>query len=56
MMGCAGVINERHSSDRYSSVVRGALEPQDAEESRASSVHIEEGYLQPKHGEFIDGA
>jgi hypothetical protein len=55
MMGCAGVINERHSSDRYSSVVRGALEPQDAEESRAS-VYIEEGYLQPKHGEFIDGA
>ena len=42
--------------------MRGALEAQDAEESRtdeerrALSAHIEEGYLRAERGELIDGA
>jgi antitoxin ParD1/3/4 len=59
------LINKRLSSGGYASaeeVLRRALEAQDAEESltdeerRALSAHIEEGYLQAKRGELIDGA
>jgi Arc/MetJ-type ribon-helix-helix transcriptional regulator len=59
------LINKRLSSGGYTSVeevLRRALEAQDAEESwtdeerRALSAHIEEGYLQAEHGEFIEGA
>ena len=58
------LINKRLSSGAYADaedVVRRALEAQDAEESwtdeerRAISAHIEEGYLQAKRGELIDG-
>ena len=59
------LIQKRLSSGAYTSVedvLRRALEAQDAEESwteeerRASSAHIEEGYLQAERGELIDGA
>ena len=53
------LINKRHSSGGYTNaeeVLRRALEAQDAEESRALSAHIEEGYLQSERGELIDGA
>jgi Arc/MetJ-type ribon-helix-helix transcriptional regulator len=52
------------SSGGYGSVedvLRHALEPQDAEQSwtaderRALSSHIEEGYLQAERGDLIDG-
>jgi len=58
------LINRRLSSGVYTSaedVVRRALEAQDAEESwtdeerRALSAHIEEGCLEAKRGELIDG-
>lgn len=59
------LINKRLSGGGYANaedVLRRALEAQDAEESwndeerRASSAHVEEGYLQAERGELIDGA
>ncbi len=58
------LINKRLSGGGYDSVedvLRHALEAQDAEESwtdeerQALSAHIEEGFLQAKRGELIDG-
>lgn len=58
------LIDKRLSTGSYTNaedVLRRALEAQDAEESwtdeerRALSAHIEEGYLQAKRGELIDG-
>jgi Arc/MetJ-type ribon-helix-helix transcriptional regulator len=59
------LVKKRLSSGGYDSVedvFRRALEAQDAEESwtaeerRALTAHIEEGFLQAEHGELIDGA
>jgi Arc/MetJ-type ribon-helix-helix transcriptional regulator len=59
------LIRKRLSSGAYASVedvLRRALEAQDAQESwtaderRALSAHIDEGYLQAERGELIDGA
>jgi antitoxin ParD1/3/4 len=59
------LINKRLSSGAYTNaedVLRRALEAQDAaeswtaEERRALSAHIEEGYQQAERGELIDGA
>ena len=59
------LIKKRLSSGGYANaedVLRRALQAQDAEESwtaeerRALSAHIEEGYLQAERGELIDGA
>ncbi len=59
------LVKKRLSSGGYTSVedvFRRALEAQDAEESwtaeerRALTAHIEEGFLQAERGELIDGA
>lgn len=59
------LINKRLSSGGYTNaedVLRRALEAQDAEESwtaeerRALSAHIEEGFQQAERGELIDGS
>jgi Arc/MetJ-type ribon-helix-helix transcriptional regulator len=59
------LVNKRLSSGGYSSVedvFRRALGAQDAEESwsaeerRALTAHIEEGFLQAERGELIDGS
>ncbi len=58
------LVKKRLSTGGYDSVedvFRRALEAQDAEESwtdeerRALTEHIEEGFLQAKSGELIDG-
>lgn len=58
------LVNKRLSSGGYTSVedvFRRALEAQDAEESwteeerQALTSHLEEGFLQAKRGELIDG-
>jgi Arc/MetJ-type ribon-helix-helix transcriptional regulator len=59
------LVNKRLSGGGYSSVedvFRRALEALDAEESwtaeerRALTAHIEEGFLQAERGNLIDGA
>jgi Arc/MetJ-type ribon-helix-helix transcriptional regulator len=59
------LVNKRLSSGGYTSVeevFRRALEAQDAEESwtaeerKALTAHIEEGFLQAERGQLIDGA
>lgn len=59
------LVKKRLSSGGYESVedvFRRALEAQDAEESwsaeerRALTAHIEEGFVQAERGELIDGA
>ncbi|MGA2020895.1 MAG: hypothetical protein ABSH02_09930 [Candidatus Sulfotelmatobacter sp.] len=58
------LVKKRLSSGGYNSVedvFRRALEAQDAEESwtaeerRALTAHIEEGFLQAERGELVDG-